>query len=113
MKWLYPGKHFPRCVGPSTACNFHVNSRKSAKKSNLSNILCISLLSASLIKTEASIIQTAFFSIICLWETNSHVKSPTCPQIELVKDFMVVLITCKSDEDFIKNEMAIIPITFF
>ena len=37
-----------------------------------------------------------------------HVNSLICPIIELVPDFMSVLITCKSDEHLIKNKIAII-----
>ena len=33
--------------------------------------------------------------------------------MELVQDCMAVLITCKSDEDSIKNEIAIVQETFF
>ena len=42
----------------------------------------------------------------------SHVNGLICPKIELVKDYMAVLITCKSDENSIINEMAIIPTMF-
>ena len=35
-----------------------------------------------------------------------------CPKIELVQDLISVLITCKSDEESIKNENAIIRTTF-
>ena len=44
--------------------------------------------------------------------SNSHVNSPIWPKIELFQDFMDVLIICKSDEDSIKNEIAIIQTTF-
>ena len=44
--------------------------------------------------------------------SNSHVNSPTCPKIELVQDFMAVLITCKSDEDLIKTNTTIVWTTF-
>ena len=39
-------------------------------------------------------------------------NSTICPKIELVKDFMAVLITCKSDEDLIKNEIVFNWTTF-
>ena len=44
---------------------------------------------------------------------NSHVNSPILPKIKFVQDFVAVLIICKSDEDSIKNEIAIIQTTFF
>ena len=44
---------------------------------------------------------------------NSHVNGPILPKIKFVQDFMAVLIICKSDEDSIKNEIAIIQTTFF
>ena len=31
--------------------------------------------------------------------SNSHMHSPFCPKIELVQDFVAVLITCISNED--------------
>ena len=34
------------------------------------------------------------------------------PEIKLVPDFMTVLVTCKFDEDLIKNEVAILQTTF-
>ena len=38
-------------------------------------------------------------------------NSLICPRIELVQDFIAVLITCKSDVDSIKNEIAILQTT--
>ena len=35
-----------------------------------------------------------------------------CPKIKLVQDTMVVLITCMSDEDSTKNEIAVVRTTF-
>ena len=55
------------------------------------------------------------FPISCLWETKgqeTYVKSPIRPKIELVQDFMAVLITCKSNEDSKKNEIDIVRATF-
>ena len=43
---------------------------------------------------------------------NYHVNSSIRPNIELVQDFMTVLMTCKSDKDSIKNKIAIFRITF-
>ena len=39
-------------------------------------------------------------------------NSPIWPEIKLVPDFMTVLVTCKFDEDLIKNEVAILQTTF-
>ena len=44
--------------------------------------------------------------------SNSDVNSPIWPKIKLIQDLMAVLIICKSDEDSIKNEIAIIQTTF-
>ena len=38
--------------------------------------------------------------------TNSTVLGRTCLEFELVRDIMVVLVTCKYEEDPIKNEGA-------
>ena len=45
---------------------------------------------------------------LCLY----RLQTPRFPQIELVQDFMAVLITGKSDEDSIKNEIAVVLTTF-
>ena len=44
--------------------------------------------------------------------SNSTASSPIWPQIELVHDFMSVLLTCKFDDDPIKNEGAFVSRTF-
>ena len=44
--------------------------------------------------------------------SNSHVDSLISPNNEHVQNFMAVLITCKSHEDLIKNEIAIVETTF-
>ena len=44
--------------------------------------------------------------------SNSEVNGPIWPEIELVRDFMAVLVTCKYDEDPIRNEVAILRTTF-
>ena len=38
--------------------------------------------------------------------SNSTVQSLILPQFEPIRDFMVVLVTCKNEEDPIKNEGA-------
>ena len=44
---------------------------------------------------------------------NSEVNRSIKPKIEHFWDLMAVLVTCKFDEDPIKNEVAILQITFF
>ena len=39
-------------------------------------------------------------------------NSPIWPEIELFRDCMTVFVTCKFDEDLIKNEVAILGTTF-
>ena len=46
------------------------------------------------------------------WQV-THVKSPIWPKIQLIQDFMAILKTCKSDEDSIKNEIAIVRTTIY
>ena len=43
---------------------------------------------------------------------NSAVHGPIWPNFELVRDVMVVLVTCKYEEDPIKNEGARVVTTF-
>ena len=65
------------------------------------------------IKSEVAIIQT--FSPLQVygknfrrsWVSNSTVNSPIWPEIEIIRDFMAVLVTCKFDEAPIKNEVVI------
>ena len=37
---------------------------------------------------------------------NCYAHSPICPKIELAQDSMTVLITCKSDDESIKNKIV-------
>ena len=43
---------------------------------------------------------------------NSAVLGPIWPNFELVRDLMDVLVTCKYEEDLIKNEGARVDTTF-
>ena len=83
-------------------------------KSNMYKILCLFLLSASLIiwSKMKKLLSDNIFPIICLKETKGQVNSPICPKIKHIQDFMAVPITCKTGEDSIKNKMAIIWTTF-
>ena len=40
---------------------------------------------------------------------NSEVSGGILPKFELIQDFIVVLVTCKNEEDPIKNEGARVP----
>ena len=60
------------------------------------------------------------FSNISLWEnfstlkvSNSKANIPIWPEIELIRVFKPVLVTCKFHKDPIKNEDAIMSMTFF
>ena len=46
------------------------------------------------------------FPLRCSGAANSAVLNPIWPNFELVRDVMVVLVTCKNEEDQIKNEGA-------
>ena len=44
--------------------------------------------------------------------SNSKTNGLNLPEIELIRDFMTVFVTCKFDKDPIKNEGAILVTTF-
>ena len=65
------------------------------------------------IKGEVAIVWTTL-SPLSLWgkfhrsrASNSKEDSPIWPEIELIRDFIVVLVTCKFEEHPIKNKVAI------
>ena len=63
-------------------------------------------------KNEVAIIWTKSSPLyVCGRLKGSYLNSPICPKIELIQDFMAVPITCKSDEDTIKNVIAIVRTT--
>ena len=74
-------------------------------KSNSSELLCLSWLPATLVMNRSKINDLAWrqhFPIISLWKlfsrsraANSVVSGPIWPKLELVRDFMHVLVTCK------------------
>ena len=51
-------------------------------------------------------------SINCSKASNSHMNNPICPNFILVRDFMIVLVICKFDEQPLQNEIAIVHTTF-
>ena len=44
--------------------------------------------------------------------SNSEVNSLIWPEFEVILDFMVILVTCKFDEDPIKSDVALLRTTF-
>ena len=74
-----------------------------------------------LTKCEGAILRTnKFFSIICLWENvcrsradNLAINSTVWSEIDLARELIVFLITCKFEENPIKNETAIFRTTFY
>ena len=49
----------------------------------------------------------------CLRADNSGVSTGICRKFELIQAFMHVLVTCKNEDDSIKNEWARVVTTFF
>ena len=86
---------------------------RSSQNSNSSEILWLSWLPASLTKIRSKMKELAWrhhFSNISLWEifrrsraANSIVSGPIWLRVNLLWDFMYVLITCKCKKNRIKN----------
>ena len=83
-------------------------------KSNLTKLLCLPCLPATLIIIRTKMNELAcrhHFPIVSLWEiffrrsraANSIVSSPIWLKFELIRDFMHFLITCKYKKDRIKS----------
>ena len=101
-------------------CNSHANSGKWDKIELVPDFMTVLILC----KFDEDPIKNGcycpdiMFPIICLWETKGQVtlirKVLSAPKLELLQDFLAVLIiyTCKSDENSIKNEFAIVRTTF-
>ena len=85
----------------------------SSRTSNLSEILWLSWLPASLTKIGLTMNELAWrhhFPIISLWEifrrsraANSTVSGPIWLKVKLLRDFMHVLVTCKYKKYWSKN----------
>ena len=86
---------------------------RSSQNSNLSEILWLSWLPASLTKILSKMNELAWrhhFPIISLWEifrrsraANSIVSCLIWPKVKLVRDFMHILVTCKYKKNRIKS----------
>ena len=81
---------------------------------NSSKILRLSSLSVSLKKIRSKL--KALSCTQCFFRRamagNSEVNGRMWPEFELVRDFMVVLVTCKFDDHMIETEGAIVPTAF-
>ena len=92
-------------------------------KSNSTELLCLSWLSATLMMIRLKMNELArrhHFPIIGLWEifrrsmaANSVVSGLIWPKFELVRDFMHALVTCKYKKDRIKSNRENVEIPFF
>ena len=90
---------------------------------NSSKTLCLSWLPASLMKIQSKMNVLAWrhhFPIISLWEIFRHSRALNSvesglnwPKLELLWDFMPVLITCKFEKDLIKNNREMLLETSF
>ena len=86
---------------------------KPGPKSNSSEILCLSLLSASLKKIQSKLKAIScphFFQLSRAG--NSKVNRWMWPKFELIQESKAVLVTCKFDEDPIQNEGTIVSTIF-
>ena len=45
-------------------------------------------------------------------QVTPEVNSPICPEFELVRDFIAILVTCKFEDNSIKSESTILQTTF-
>ena len=95
-------------------CNQNLNSSK---------FLCMSSLPARMKMIQSKMKELEWsqhFPIISLWvffrrskAANSAALSLIWPNFKLLRDFMVVLVTCKNEEDPIKNESARVFTTLY
>ena len=90
----------------------------SGRNLNSSKLSCMSSLPERM-RIEAARVFTRFLPLQVYGDffrrsraANSAVLSPIWPNFELVRDFMYVLVTCKYEEDPIKNEGARVFTTF-
>ena len=72
------------------------------------------------IKSESAILPTTFSPLYVYGKffhhsraNNFKVNSPIWPKIKLVRDVINALVTCKFDEDTLKNEVGILRTIFF
>ena len=105
---LPPCSKFPKSERPSSAGTFQAQIE-------LVEILCLSSLAVSLMTIHSKMKSLLSGQNYVNGRLNGkllNVNSPICPKIELVKDFIAVLITGKSNEESIKNKIPIVQTTF-
>ena len=97
----------------------------SGPKSNLSELLCLSWLPATLMMIWSKMNELAWEKqsifplqphgkiFVCSRAANFVVSGPIWSKFELVSDFMPVLVTCKYKKDRIKNNREKVEISFF
>ena len=113
MILLSSGQHFPKTRRPSRMDNSHADSQNCTKTilvRDFMPILVISMSGEDPIKIK-SLCLSSIFPIKCVWETKEQVTLIWV--IWSVQYFIAVLVNCKSDEDLIKNEIAIVRTAFF
>ena len=86
-------------------------------KCELAEILCLSWSPLSLMKIRSklkalSVGQCQNGHVRKSRASNSEMNGPISPKFEIIRDFIIVLVTCKFNEDPIKSEVAIIRTTF-
>ena len=120
MKAFFSEPHFLhyKCIG-KFFCHSRVSKRivHSSQKLNSSEILCLSLLPASLMKIRSKLKALAWRdgysqNFHHSRASDSEVSSLIPPEIKLVRDFMPVLVTSKFDEDPIKMKSASLETPF-
>ena len=118
LKSLSSRQHFQKPMGSSGRVTL-IPVIETEPKSNLQEILLVLIIfkfDEDPIKNKVATVWTTFSPLYVYGRQkagSSHKNNLICPKIKLVQDFMAVLITCKSDEDSIKNEIAIVQTTFF
>ena len=110
----------PMCLSFKKTYKWAMETR--GPNSNLSELLCLSWLPATLMMIRSKMNEPAWrhhFPIISRWEifktsraANSVVSGPIWPKFELFPDFMHVLVTCKYKKDPIKNNREKVETSF-
>ena len=111
MKSLSSWQHFPNYVYGSyrQGIKGQVTPKsivQSDRNSNSSEILCLSRLSASLIKIQLKLRRLSHRQVHQTW------RFSIWPEFELNRDLIAVLVSCKFEDNSIKSEGAILRTTF-